>query len=174
MVTIIPRSALAAAARDNNANLSRSRSGAFARQLSSALTRAPRQSVDSAPCPRQNSATAYTPLVATPTGPAPAKRPDEATLEYLKNDDVKIEDRQALARTLSLQGYSIDVPIDVWGWDPVKTNALRAMYGYTWVPNATGTPVTVAPGLGMPGAAAYDPQRPPDGAILVPPPPQAA
>lgn len=76
--------------------------------------------------------------------------------------------RQALAATLTSQGYKIDVPIMVWGWDAAKVTALRQGYGYTWVPAMGQAPVQVAPGLTEPGLTAYNPNNPPPGSIAVP------
>ena len=77
--------------------------------------------------------------------------------------------RQALASSLASQGYKIDVPIMVWGWDAAKVTALRQGYGYTWVPAMGQAPIQVAPGLNEPGLTAYNPNNPPPGSILVPP-----
>ncbi len=77
--------------------------------------------------------------------------------------------RQALAATLTSQGYKIDVPIMVWGWDAAKVTSLRQGYGYTWVPAMGQAPIQVAPGLTEPGLTAYNPNNPPPGSIAVPP-----
>ncbi len=78
--------------------------------------------------------------------------------------------RAALAQQLASEGYKIDVPIMVWGWDAAKTTALRQSYGYTWVPSlGEQASVQVAPGLTFPGLPSYDPNNPPPGSILVPP-----
>lgn len=74
---------------------------------------------------------------------------------------------QSQAQALVVQGYKVDVPIDVWGWDPYLVMSLRQQYGYTWVPAAGQPPVTIAPGLTMPGVAPYDPNNPPAGSIKV-------
>jgi hypothetical protein len=80
------------------------------------------------------------------------------------------EDRSAYAQQLASEGYSIDVPIMVWGWDPSLVTSMRQADGYTWVPSALQNPVEVAPGLGALGnLAAYNPKDPPPGSILVPP-----
>jgi hypothetical protein len=44
---------------------------------------------------------------------------------------------------------------------------LRSDFGYTWVPAALQTPVTIAPGLSAPGAVPYDAAHPPSGSIRV-------
>lgn len=75
-------------------------------------------------------------------------------------------DRTELAAQLANQGYSIDVPIMVWGWDPATTMAARQADGYTWVPSALQQPVEVAPGLTFNGQS-YNPNNPPAGSIAV-------
>lgn len=75
--------------------------------------------------------------------------------------------RTAQGMDLATQGYIIDVPVMVWGWDPYLTMSLRVQYGYTWVPSALMPPVEMAPGVTQPGALPYDPLHPPSGAILV-------
>jgi len=75
--------------------------------------------------------------------------------------------RKTLATQLAGQGYTIDVPIMVWGFDAGKTTALRQQYGYTWVPSALQKPIELAPGLSMPNMDPYDPNNPPPGSILV-------
>ncbi len=83
----------------------------------------------------------------------------------------KIQDpaeRATMATQLASEGYSIDVPIMVWGWDPSITTAMRQADGYTWVPSALQNGVEVAPGLPAVGTlAAYDPNSPPAGSIAV-------
>lgn len=75
--------------------------------------------------------------------------------------------RTELASKLSAEGYDIDVPIMVYGWDPAKITAARESYGYTWVPSAMQTPVEEAPGISTPGATAYNANNPPSGSIAV-------
>jgi hypothetical protein len=77
------------------------------------------------------------------------------------------DQRTQLASKLTAEGYNIDVPIMVWGWDPGKITAARQGYGYTWVPSAMQPAITEAPGLGSPGTQAYDPTHQPDGSIAV-------
>ncbi len=78
------------------------------------------------------------------------------------------EQRAALGAQLASEGYSIDVPIMVWGWDPSITMAMRQSEGYTWVPSALQTPVEDAPGLPSFGTvAAYNSNNPPAGSISV-------
>jgi hypothetical protein len=74
--------------------------------------------------------------------------------------------RATMGAQLAQEGYTIDVPIMVWGWDPATTTAARQSMGYTWVPSAGQQPVEVAPGLTFAGAA-YDPAHPPPGSIIV-------
>jgi hypothetical protein len=76
------------------------------------------------------------------------------------------EQRAALAEQLTQQGYSIDVPIMVWGWDPAITTSARESMGYTWVPSAGQAPVEAAPGLTFAGTT-YNPSQPPPGSITV-------
>jgi hypothetical protein len=83
-------------------------------------------------------------------------------LENIQNP----EQRAALAEQLTQQGYSIDVPIMVWGWDPAITTSARESMGYTWVPSAGQAPVEAAPGLTFAGST-YNPAQPPPGSITV-------
>jgi hypothetical protein len=77
-------------------------------------------------------------------------------------------ERSGYAQQLASEGYQIDVPIMVWGWDPSMVTSMRQADGYTWVPSAMQNPVEVAPGLGALGnLAAYDPNNPPPGSIAV-------
>lgn len=81
------------------------------------------------------------------------------------------ESRVLRAQELLFKGFQIDVPIDIWGFDPFKTMLLRQQFGYTWVP-AAGQPNlsqmgVAAPGLSSPGLGVYDPAHPPGGAIKV-------
>lgn len=75
--------------------------------------------------------------------------------------------RSALAAQLSAQGFNIDVPIMVWGWDPAKITAARQSYGYTWIPSANQAAITEAPGIKLPSLSAYDPAKAPAGSIAV-------
>jgi hypothetical protein len=71
------------------------------------------------------------------------------------------------AADLASKGFVIDVPIMVWSWDAYLVMKLRSDFGYTWVPAALQTPVTIAPGLSAPGTVPYDPAHPPAGSIHV-------
>jgi hypothetical protein len=76
--------------------------------------------------------------------------------------------RSAYAQQLAADGYKIDVPIMVWGWDPSIVTSMRQADGYTWVPSGLQNPVEMAPGLGSIGnLAAYDPKNPPADSIAV-------
>jgi hypothetical protein len=77
------------------------------------------------------------------------------------------EQRADQAAELATNGFTIDVPIMVWGWDPYLVMTLRAQSGYTWVPSALQPPVSIAPGLTQPGVVSYNPLDPPPGSILV-------
>lgn len=76
------------------------------------------------------------------------------------------QQRTAVATQLAQEGYTIDVPIMVWGWDPATTMAARASMGYSWVPSALQQPVDVAPGLTYAGNS-YSSTNPPAGSITV-------
>lgn len=75
--------------------------------------------------------------------------------------------RAAQAAQLATAGFTIDVPIMVWGWDPYLVMSMRAQLGYTWVPSALQPPVTIAPGDTQPGVVPYNPADPPAGSIKV-------
>ena len=75
--------------------------------------------------------------------------------------------RAAQAARLATNGFIIDVPIMVWGWDAFLMMTLRQQFGYTWVPSALQPPVTIAPGTSQTGATAYDPLHAPPGSIKV-------
>ena len=75
--------------------------------------------------------------------------------------------RASVAAQLASQGFTIDVPIMVWGWDAYLVMTMRANYGFTWVPSALQPAVTMAPGVSIPGTLPYDPANPPPGSIRV-------
>src|SRR5580704_15848711 len=77
------------------------------------------------------------------------------------------EQRAAQAATLATNGFTIDVPIMVWGWDAYLVMTMREQFGYTWVPSALQPPAASAPGDTEAGVAAYNPLNPPPGSILV-------
>ena len=93
-----------------------------------------------------------------------AKQP--AAVQRLRNIDDSGQ-RAMLAGQLAAEGYSIDVPVMVWGWDASKTTQLRQGFGYTWVPSAMQSPVTAAPGITGGAIIPYDPAHPPAGSIQV-------
>jgi hypothetical protein len=150
------------------------------------LPSAPAASATAVVSPFAAAATSVTPPVTSaPTGPdlpAPPASNDPmdstqsfddaywaaqpAAVQQLRTMDDYTE-RTQLAAQLTAQGYNIDVPIMVYGWDPAKITAARESYGYTWVPSAMQTPVSEAPGISAPGGQAYDPTRAPSGSIAV-------
>jgi len=87
-------------------------------------------------------------------------------VQALRNVNDYLE-RTQMAANLASQGYKVDVPIMVWGWDPAKVTAARQSDGYTWVPAAGQADVAEAPGIKLPGLTAYDPNNPPSGSIAV-------
>jgi len=93
-----------------------------------------------------------------------AKQP--AAVQQLRNVDDPTA-RSNMAAQLASEGYSVDVPVMVWGWDPAKATQLRQDFGYTWVPSAFQQPVESAPGISTPGIQPYDPAHPPVGSIVV-------
>jgi len=46
--------------------------------------------------------------------------------------------RYKAALALANQGFVVDVPIMIWGWDPYLTMQLRQTYGFSVVPSALG------------------------------------
>ena len=169
--------------------------GTFAQTLSGMTTDPNSSLVKSAapvsqlPAVGQNSAAVPTGLsalvpptetVAATTAPAAAPTPwyaaSTADNEYWAQHPAAVQalrnmpnetQRQQLASQLAQQGYSIDVPVMVWGWDAGITTQLRESAGYTWVPSGLQANVTEAPGLNTPGFTPYNPSRPPAGSILV-------
>lgn len=89
-----------------------------------------------------------------------------AAVRQLREID-DVDQRTQLGTQLASQGYSIDVPIMIWGWDAGLTTQLRQSYGYTWVPSAMSASVSAAPGLSAPGMTSYDPNHGPAGSIAV-------
>ena len=118
---------------------------------------------------------ASTGTTSSSTGPAPATTMTDDSYWAAQPPAVQqlrsvqdMSQRESMATQLASQGYTVDVPIMVWGWDPVQTTQLRQSFGYTWVPSALQQPVALAPGLTMPGSLqAYDPKNPPAGSISV-------
>ena len=118
------------------------------------------------------------PIRAPATSPTPAptsSQPMSFDESYWANQPAAVQqlqnikdpaERAQVATQLAQEGYSIDVPIMVWGWDPATTTAARESMGYTWVPSAGQQPVPAAPGITFAGAA-YNPAQPPTGSITV-------
>jgi hypothetical protein len=75
--------------------------------------------------------------------------------------------RGTLAKQLADEGYTIDVPIMVWQWDPLTTMTIRQNSGYTWVPSANQAALPSCPNCDVPGLTPYDPNNPPAGSITV-------
>jgi hypothetical protein len=88
-----------------------------------------------------------------------------AAVQKLRNID-DYSQRAMLAGQLAAQGYSIDTPVMVWGWNASKTTQLRQGFGYSWIPSAMQSPVTAAPGIVGAGNP-YDSWHPPQGSIGV-------
>jgi len=100
----------------------------------------------------------------TPTDAYWAEQPEAVQALRSMPDDEKF----FAAQDLAARGYTIDVPIMVWGWDPLVTMTLRQNEGYTWVPSALQPNIPIGPGVtntwNLPG---YDPNHPPPGSIKV-------
>jgi hypothetical protein len=112
---------------------------------------------------RQNSVTATDPVQSVDEAYWAAQ---PAAVQQLQNIDDPYQ-RAMLAGQLAAEGYSIDTPVMVWGWDPGKTTQLRESFGYTWVPSAMQASVTAAPSITGAGITPYDPNNPPPGSISV-------
>ena len=89
--------------------------------------------------------------------------PEVRVLQHEPDQGVRYTEAMKLAQ----QGFTIDVPIMVWGWNPLVTMQLRQADGYTWVPSGLQPPIPVTPGIQMAGYASYDPNHPPAGSIKV-------
>jgi hypothetical protein len=77
------------------------------------------------------------------------------------------DERVARAQELANQGYLIDVPIMVWGWDPYLVMKERQEVGYTWVDSMNRQGNESMPGHPFVGMTPYDPFNPPSGSIPV-------
>ena len=100
----------------------------------------------------------------TPTDAYWAEQP--AAVQALRT--MPDDERFAAAQDLAKQGYTIDVPIMVWGWDPLVTMTLRQNEGYTWVPSAMQANIPIGPGVtNVWNLPSYDPKNPPPGSIKV-------
>jgi hypothetical protein len=85
-------------------------------------------------------ASAVSPAASTAPAAAPTNEMDAYWAaqppEVQKLRDISgLAARSAMAQTLADQGFKIDTQIMVWGWDPMKTMAVRQMYGYSWTPS---------------------------------------
>jgi hypothetical protein len=110
---------------------------------------------------------------AAPAGTGTVQSPEDAywskqpaAVQKLRNIDDPGQ-RAMTAAQLAADGYSIDVPVMVWGWEASKTTQLRQGFGYTWVPSAMQSPVSAAPGISGASIIPYDPAHPPPGSISV-------
>jgi hypothetical protein len=137
------------------------------------------------PVPSQPPAASQTPIAPAklPATAPPGVNPPPGSTSTLSADDAywakqppmvqqlreigDIDARKQLGEQLANEGYSIDVPIMVWGWDAAKVTAARESYGYTWVPSALQQPISAAPGITGGGFIPYDPTKPPSGSIQV-------
>jgi len=120
----------------------------------------------SPPVPQAQVAAASTPAAAPQSVDDAYWAKQPAAVQQLRNIQDPGE-RALLGTQLASEGYSIDVPIMVWGWDAGVTTQLRHSYGYTWVPSALQQNIPEAPGINTPGLARYDPAHPPAGSITV-------
>lgn len=92
-----------------------------------------------------------------------AKPPSVRALKDIENQ----QERALKAFEQATRGFVVDVPTMVWGWSPYLVMKMRQDYGYTWVPSALQPPVSIAPGLSVPGVVSYDPNNPLAGSIKV-------
>lgn len=118
----------------------------------------------------------------TPTSATPATTPSTSTVQqtfdnaYWASQSPQVAalnsisdftQRSQEALTLAQEGFTIDVPIMVWDWDPYLVMLQRENYGFTWVPSMLQSPVSIAPGVSQPGTVPYNPSAPPAGSIKV-------
>ena len=100
----------------------------------------------------------------TPTDAYWAEQP--AAVQQLR--DCPADEKFSMAQDLAKQGYAVDLPIMVWGWDPLVTMTLRQNEGYTWVPSAFQSNIPIGPGMAnVWDLPAYDAKNPPAGSIKV-------
>ena len=120
---------------------------------------------DSASAPAATTAASVVPSSAPTTAPAATAPTNEMdaywaaqppAVQQMRNLP-DLTSRSEMAQTLTEQGYTVDTQIMVWGWDPMKTMAMRQMYGYSWAP-AWGQSET---------PTQNDPSSPPPGSIAV-------
>lgn len=92
-----------------------------------------------------------------------ANKPSQVrALRGMPSDQVSLA-----AKQLADDGYTIDVPIMVYQWEPVTVMGIRQEEGFTWVPSGNQPNIPVMPGLVFPGLPTYDPLHPPPGSIRV-------
>ena len=90
-------------------------------------------------------------------------------VQALQKQDPSQSARYTLAMSLAQQGYFIDVPIMVWGWDPYITMYMRQVDGYTTYPDSLGSMtrnVDLNPADYPPVPAPTTPEIPLVGAII--------
>ena len=112
----------------------------------------------------------------TPPPTSPIKAPQSMDDVYWARQPAAVQQlrnigdygqRSQVAGQLAAEGYSIDTPVMVWGWDASKTTQLRQGFGYAWIPSAMQASVTAAPSLLGGLITAYNPLNPPSGSIPV-------
>jgi hypothetical protein len=124
------------------------------------------------PAPASVSTSAPASTAATPPATPPATEEDAywamqpPAVQSLRNISDETA-RGTLAKQLADQGYTIDVPIMVWKWDPLTTMTIRQNSGYTWVPSGDQAALPSCPNCDVPGLTPYDPYHPPAGSIIV-------
>jgi len=119
-----------------------------------------------APAPAASAATGTLTVAEDETADNAYWAQQPAAVQQLRNIQDPAQ-RTALGAQLANEGYQIDVPIMVWGWDPTKVMQARESYGYTWVPSALQPQVGAAPGDAYAGVTPYNPNDPPNGSIPV-------
>src|ERR1700680_3713189 len=126
------------------------------RQNSAAASNPLNTSMSSSPAPQKEAAPVSTPASSSQSVDDAYWSKQPAAVQQLRDIQDQGE-RTLLGTQLASQGYSIDVPIMIWGWDPGITTQLRQSDGYTWVPSALQQPIAEAPGINVPGLTPYDP-----------------
>lgn len=108
-------------------------------------------------------------MIQGPDGPVEAKRPSDDVLRQL--NDLPWRERLSMAIALAKDGFTIDAAVDVFDGNYWKLMAGRRNHKpepFAWIPAGDMANLLIAPGLSQPGTPAYDPNNPPQGAILVP------